>query len=268
MIITTASRSTTSLVEKAKKLAHVYKLNYKERQGRSIETLKEHHKQDIVIVEKEQLSINPLIGKSQLFFHPNLAMLRAKRIIKGEVDPFIQATQLKQGMSFLDCTLGLAADSLIASLVLGELGAVTGLEGNRLLYVLTKEGLSSFSTEMAQLKQAMRRINVVHTDHHPFLEKAETDSVDVVYFDPMFDAAITTSDGMNAIREQGLTTELTPAIINEAERVARKRVVLKDHWQSRRFKQLGFTQYKRKTALFHYGTIEIGDKKKEQNNGH
>ncbi|MCG6572888.1 hypothetical protein GFB82_21335, partial [Acinetobacter baumannii] len=46
--------------------------------------------------------------------------------------------------------------------------------------------------------------------------------------------------------------------VQEAFRVARKRVVLKDHWKSTRFKadSYQFQVIKRKTAQFHYGYIE------------
>nr|WP_295971709.1 hypothetical protein [uncultured Bacillus sp.] len=47
-------------------------------------------------------------AKENIFFHPNLAMVRAKRMLNGQVDPLITAAGLKEGMSFLDCTLGLA----------------------------------------------------------------------------------------------------------------------------------------------------------------
>ncbi len=81
----------------------------------------------------------------------------------------------------------------------------------------------------------------------------------MVYFDPMFQISIESSNGLNSIREHAFFTELNEALIHEATRVARQRVVLKDHWKSVRFEKLGFTQHKRKTSLFHYGTIEVGD---------
>lgn len=258
-MITTAGRSTSELITKAKKLSISYGIPYKERNGVSIEALKKRFQDDIIVVGKERLFISLLHGDSNLFFHPNLAMVRAKRMMKGEAEPLIRAAKLKEGMSFLDCTLGLASDSIIASLAVGANGVVTGIEGNHLLYFLANEGLTSFSSENKDFDQAMKRIQVVHSDHDSFLLQAETASVDVVYFDPMFHEGIDASNGMNSIRGQALTTEITAEVILEAKRVAKERVVLKDHWKSERFARLGFTQHKRKTSLFHYGTIELNE---------
>jgi hypothetical protein len=257
MIITTAGRSTSELVAKAKKLSISFGFPYKRRNGVSIKALKEKYQDDIVVVGNSSLFIAPLHAESELFFHPNLSMVRAKRMFKGEKEPLIETAKLKEGMSFLDCTLGLAADSIIASIAVGSSGMVTGVEGNRLLYFLAKEGLTSFSSGNKQFDEAMRRIEVVYSHHYSFLQQAATDSVDVIYFDPMFRLSVDTSSGMNSIRGLALTTDIGGEVIAEAKRVARERVVLKDHWKSERFTQLGFTQYKRKTSLFHYGTIEL-----------
>ncbi|SHG45051.1 class I SAM-dependent methyltransferase [Ornithinibacillus halophilus] len=257
MIITTAGRATIELITKAKQLASTYKVPYCERNCVSIDTMKQMHRDDVLVVGKERIYISPQHNDEKVFFHPNLAMVRAKRLLKGEEEPLITTAKLKEGMSFLDCTLGLASDSIIASLVVGPTGTVTGLEGNDQLYLLVNEGLSTFSSGIKQFDEAMRKINVIYNDHFSFLQKMESNSVDVVYFDPMFHTAIDTSHGINSIRTQALTTEINTETIKEAKRVARERVVLKDHWKSARFSQLGFTQHKRKTALFHYGTIEL-----------
>lgn len=257
MIITTAGRATNKLVERANTLAISFGLTYMERNGHSIEALKERYQTDIVIVGQNRLEIAPLDDSTQLFFHPSLAMVRAKRLFKGEQDSLITAAKLTEGMSLFDCTLGLGSDSIIASIAVGSNGAVTGVEGNTLLHLITKEGLTTYSSGIAALDQAMRRINVAWCDHYSFLLQAETDAVDVVYFDPMFRTGVATSNGINTIRAQAVTTDLTSDVIAEAKRVAKQRVVLKDHWQSERFEQLGFSQQKRKSSLFHYGTIEL-----------
>ncbi|MEN2766306.1 class I SAM-dependent methyltransferase [Ornithinibacillus xuwenensis] len=257
MIITTAGRTSIDLISKAKRLASSFGLSYKDRKGVSVDRLKEIYHDDIAIVGKDRLVISTLANETNLFFHPNLAMIRAKRIFKGEEEPFIKSARLTEGMSVLDCTLGLASDSIIASIAVGESGSVTGIEGNHTLYFLAKEGLSSFSSGHKLFDEAMRKVKVIHQEHFTYLQQAKSDSIDVIYFDPMFESAIENSDGINAIRKQVLTTEITPAVIAEAKRVAKQRIILKDHWKSERFDKLGFIQHKRKTSLFHYGTIEI-----------
>jgi Putative SAM-dependent methyltransferase len=257
MIITTAGRTTSSLTFKAKTLAGKYGVLYKERNRLSIEEMKNQFQDHIIVVGKEGIYISLLNGKTKLFFHPNLGMVRAKRLLKGEQDPLIQTAKLQEGMWFLDCTLGLAADSIIASLAVGKTGFVTGIEGNEMLHFLVKEGLENFHSGKIEIDHAMRRIDVVHHDHLAFLKQVEDKSYHVVYLDPMFQEAIEASNGINAIREQALTTDITPELIAEAKRVATDRIVIKDHFRSDRFQRFGFTQHIRKTSLFHYGTIEL-----------
>src|SRR5699024_9616781 len=99
-----------------------------DRNKRSISTLFENYKTDIATVGREKLTIIPYSSKTPINFHPSLSMIRAKRILGGQSDAFTEACRLTAGMSVLDCTMGLAADSIIASLVTGRGGAVTAVE--------------------------------------------------------------------------------------------------------------------------------------------
>lgn len=231
------------------KLAQTYHIPFKERQGVSIEKMKMNYQDDVLIVGKEQLVIAPKNSDTRMLFHPNLAMIRAKRVLKGN-RATNRNSKIKKGMSFLDCTLGLASDSIMASLVVGPTGRVTGIEGNELLYLLVKEGLASHITGHLDIDEAMKRIHVVHEDHLYYLQHAEANSFDIVYFDPMFQEGIEESNGINAIRKQAITSDITAEIIEEAKRVAKERVVLKDHWKSKRFQELGFTQFKERHPCF------------------
>lgn len=260
MIITTPGKSSSKIVAKAKKLSNYYDLPFKERLGVSIQTMKNKYQDDIVIVENDRIVISPLQSEKEMFYHPNLALIRAKRIMnggKGGQEPLISFAKLKEGMSFLDCTLGLASDSIVASLIVGPTGKVTGTEGNQLLYFLTHAGLALFNSGNEEFDAAMRRIDVIHQEHLNYLKECDTNSFDVVYFDPMFQESINTSNGINIIREQALGSNISDEVILEAKRVARVRVVLKDHWKSERFTQFGFTQYKRQSSSTNYGTIEV-----------
>ena len=82
--------------------------------------------------------------------------------------------------------------------------------------------------------------------------------MDVVYFDPMFEEALTDSTGINPIRNWAAYTPLTAEVIEEAKRVARKRIVMKNHYHSPLFDQHGFQVIKRPSAKFHFGVIELG----------
>ncbi|KFZ41674.1 hypothetical protein JS80_15320, partial [Anoxybacillus sp. KU2-6(11)] len=71
------------------------------------------------------------------------------------------------------------------------------------------------------------------------------------------EVTIEEADGVRGLKQAALYTDLTVEVIEQAKRVARHRIVLKDHWQSSRFHQFGFSVYRRKTAKFHFGTIEL-----------
>ncbi|SFL87088.1 Putative SAM-dependent methyltransferase [Gracilibacillus orientalis] len=257
MIITTAGRVTPQLIQYAQRLSANYQIQYIKRNGYSIQQLKDYHQTDIFVAGKDRLFVSSLNDKNNLFFHPNLAMVRAKRLLRKEEDPFVATAKLEKGMSVLDCTVGLASDSIIASLAVGSNGFVTGLEGSKVIYIITNEGLKTCNSTNEIFNKAMRRIKIEHVPHLEYLKQQETNAYDVVYFDPMFHEAIDTSEGLNSMRVHALADEPTIEALEEAKRIARKRVVLKDHWKSDRFSRYGFTQIKRKSSLFHYGVIEL-----------
>jgi predicted methyltransferase len=257
MIVTTAGRTNKEMIEKAKQIANELRIQYVTRHKSSVEAIQRQWHDDVLVVGKNRLEIRPMNGDEPLFFHPNSAMFRVKRILRGETEPFLQATKLTKGMSFLDCTLGLASDSIVASLVVGEAGNVTGTEGNRYIAYLVKNGLQHWDSGLEKMNKAMRRIQVIHNDYRTFLASLPDRSFDVVYFDPMFEESILESDGIKGIKPFALYTELDEEVIAEAKRVARKRIVLKDHWKSARFERFGFSVYVRKTAKFHFATIEL-----------
>lgn len=107
------------------------------------------------------------------------------------------------------------------------------------------------------MNQAMKRIRVTSGDNLEYLRRLADDSADVVYFDPMFDEGIAASDGIAPLRKLAHADFNLSGCVEEALRVARKRVVLKDHWKSPRFEACGFDVKRRKTALFHYGVLEL-----------
>ncbi|TYR80892.1 hypothetical protein FZC66_11105 [Priestia megaterium] len=256
LIVTTAGRTDEKMIEQAKSVAYDLHVPFVKRQKHSIEHIKATTEADVIVVGKERVELHIQGESDSIFFHPNSSMFRVKRLLRGESDPFLEAAQLRKGMSMLDCTLGLASDSILASVAVGEEGKVTGIEGNRFIAYLVKQGLKSWKSEVEEMNEAMKRIIVIHQTFEAYLRCCEDNSFDVVYFDPMFQEEIEESDGIKGIKNLALYTALTEETINEAKRVAKRRVVLKDHWKSRRFEQHGFTVYKRKTAKFHYGIIQ------------
>ncbi|MGG0185585.1 class I SAM-dependent methyltransferase [Bacillus rhizoplanae] len=256
MIVTTAGRTNKEMTAYAEKIAADLQCSFFARNDRPIYELHDQYKQDVLVTGKNRLAIFPQGTEESFFFHPNSAMFRVKRLMRGEHDPFLQATQLEEGMEVLDCTLGIASDSIVASYAVGEAGQVTGLEGNRYMAYLIEKGLKQWNAGVTEINEAMQRITVKHTEHLAFLQQCAENCYDVVYLDPMFEETVLESDGIRGLKHFALYNDITDETIEEAKRVARKRVVLKDHFRSTRFKKHNFFVYKRKSSKFHFGVIE------------
>lgn len=260
MIITTAGRTNKEMIILAKQYADQLQIPYITRRKLAVEEIMLQEKDDVLVVGKNRLDIYPMNHPDEpIFFHPNSAMFRVKRVVRGEEDPLIHAARLKHGMTFLDCTLGLGSDSIVASSVVGKPGRVVGIEGNRFIAFLLQHGLKTWESGIDEMNLAMSRIEVVNRNHLEFLKEQKCNSFDVVYFDPMFDEKIEESDGIKGLRIMALYTDILEETIEEAKRVAKKRVVLKDHWKSTRFDTFGFSVFRRKSSKFHFGVIETDD---------
>ncbi|TKD71433.1 class I SAM-dependent methyltransferase [Pseudalkalibacillus hwajinpoensis] len=255
MIFTTAGRPTDALILEATRLSIQYNGTYIPRKKRSLQQFIDIYQAPVVVTGFDRLFLYTNNAEEPVFFHPNSAMFRCKSILNNCPDVFINASGLKEGMSLLDCTAGLGSDSIVASLVTGENGSVHALEGSKHA-ILLQEGLQTWESGNKHINAAMRRISVKHNRYEDVLPNLADQSVDVVYFDPMFEDTILESTGVNAIKQVALYDALTDEMIKEARRVARKRVILKDFWKSTRFERLGFQQLIRKTAKFHYGILE------------
>ncbi len=255
MIITTSQRAGTAVKEKAALLAETFRVPFVERKKQPVKKLAAFYQCPVLLLSEERMELYSEKSSTPFFFHPGSAMFRVKRLIKNEQDAFVQACGLHTGMTVLDCTMGPAADSITASAAVGELGFVQSLEANPAVAWIVKEGLKTWIDGPDPLIQAMRRIKVEAADYHSYLQTVPDCAFDVVYFDPMFEEAVESS-GIAPLRPLASYSDLTMDAVNEAKRIAKKRVVLKDHFRSERFAKFGFNQLIRKTAAFHFGTIE------------
>ncbi|WP_416150869.1 class I SAM-dependent methyltransferase [Salipaludibacillus sp. HK11] len=263
-IITTPGRPTIQVKTKAKQLAKQWKLRFEERNKRSVQSMMEQYKTTIFVVRSLRVEAHRIGEPHPFFFHPNAAMFRAKRWYYHEDDPFVSTCQIERGDIYVDATLGLASDAQLASMAVGEEGKVIGLEASPIIATLVHEGLASYESNFQPLNEAMRQIDVVNIEHTDWMRAEADDSVDIVYFDPMFEAEVKKSDGFQALREYSSRPTLTDEVINEAKRIAKKRIVLKDHFRSTRFESLGFKVLNRPSATYHFGVIEL---EKSENNG-
>ena len=221
MFVTTVEKTNECLNQRAFKIAEQLGIPYYERNKRTVKQLQSLYKEPCIVVGKVKTELYDIGNQDPLFFHPNMAAVRIKRLAIGEVDPFVRATGLFSGMFVI------------------------------------KDGLERYPFKNIQMQEAAKRIETVNTDYLTFLKSRKNDSYDVVYLDPMFTEGVTESTGIQSLGSFASYMDLTKEAIDEAMRVAKKRVILKDYFKSERFAKFGFEVEKRKTAKFHYGVIEL-----------
>lgn len=251
LVVTTSREADSEQKEMAQKLAQRLNLKFCPRKEISLQELFEDNL-GLVIVQSEKLLLKTQQG--ELFFHPNMAKLRINNLSQGHSDHLIEALNLQQGDSILDCTLGLASDAITISFWTGEKGRVVGLEVVPLIYEITSYGLANCSLHYKEIEKAMRRIEVINTHHLDYLREIPNKSFDAVYFDPMFDKTILGACAMTNLRQIACTGSISEESLQEAKRVARKRVVMKNRKGSKELERLGFSH----KAGGNYSNIEYG----------
>jgi len=212
-------------------------LPYVPRSGNSLSKLLRENQADGVIIWKEQGPVLQM-GDEQFFFHPSMAKIRigAYRKKKQE-DPMIKACGLKEGYSFLDCTLGLGADAIVAAYFTQT--TVVGIESSPIIAAIIKWGMRRFVSDISWLSEPITRIQVYNSDHNMFLSQQKDNSFDVVYFDPMFRQPLLKSQPLSPLRKLADPRPLSNNTIQQACRVARCRVVVKERGLGEEFKRLG-----------------------------
>ena len=119
-VITTAGRPDERSRNLAIEAAKVLGYDIIERNKRSIARIQQDYESAVLVAGSNRYDLYRIGMEQPFFFHPNSAAFRFKRMINGEIDPLIEVAQLKVGDDFLDCTLGLGSDSIIASFVVGR----------------------------------------------------------------------------------------------------------------------------------------------------
>ncbi|HAX72288.1 MAG TPA: hypothetical protein DCY20_02055, partial [Firmicutes bacterium] len=231
MIITTSFDETAGLVEKAKALAKKYQLTYVKRNKKTIKYLQKNVDPNVFVVNsKRGLSYYPAEGE-EVFFHPNMAFHRITAVENLKKDGLVTACNLHEGSTLLDCTLGLASDTLLASFVVGESGRVISIEKSIPLSILVREGLNHYvRIEKPEWGALLERIQIVNEDNLTYLKSLPDNHVDVVYFDFMFNKTVESSQGIKVIKPLVSYDCLTFEHVLEARRVAKSRVVVKSNY--------------------------------------
>lgn len=264
MIVTTSLRSSLPDVAAAYRFATEVNGVFVARAQQSLLEIQHNfNATHIVVIEKEQ----PVVYQddSRFRFHRGMSELRMLNLVRSGNDPLIAAMGLSKGMSVLDCTLGLAADALVAAFVVGDSGRVLGLESSPLVCAITRWGIIELTDTSLDVRpesnQAARRIEMLHADHCDFLKSLPDRSFDVVYFDPMFRRGKSASAGILPLRSFADHRPLDEESLRQAMRVARFRVVVKEAHGSREFSRLGIkTMGGGRYSPVQYGILSMGER--------
>lgn len=255
IIVTTKINPTYEEELHAKELA--YNLNYKffTRGNNTLNFLiKRYNALAAVVAELENIRL--VYNKQSYGFHPNMAQLRVDSLKKGYKDRFIEIAQITPGDNILDCTCGLASDAIVSSYVVGVKGSVTALEASPILAKIVDYGLKSYNHKKTEITEAMRRIKLVNIDYVNFLPKLESNSWDIVYFDPMFESTFSEAQGIDIVRSLATYNLPTLEILKEAERVAKRRVIIKDGAPGTLLKKLNIPIVSKSKKIW-YGRLNI-----------
>jgi len=221
--IVTTPRKRPDLNPVAECTARRLGIRFVERGEDSFVTLFEREGAVAVYVETES---GPLIQTKEgpIVFHEGTAALRTGKT--GVPDALIRALDPKLVDKVLDATLGMASDSIVIATTLKG-GKVTGIESNPLLADLVARGLVSRKFSRGWIREAAGRIEVLRADHTEFMRSCDDGSYDLVYFDPMFSEPVRASSSMWRMRQVADDRPLSDEAMDEARRVARRRIVVK-----------------------------------------
>ncbi len=241
LVVTTSHKASGQQRSQARTWAERLTAPLVPRRGRSIAEVASDERVSGVLVVSDRPPVyhEPRRG-IKYFFHPNMAKVHIHNIKAGRGDPMVKAMQLSGGDTVLDCTLGRGCDAIVASWVVGEAGKVAGVEQIPILAALTAYGLANYEIQPDDVAAAMRRIEVHQADYHDVLSETPSASFDVVYFDPIFDQPLDGSPAMDLLRALADERSVDTAAVREAQRVARRAVVIKQRRGSNYWEQLPF----------------------------
>lgn len=228
------------------------------REKKSLHHIASEHHADFIIVWQHKGPVVYYNDMEIFFFHPSMSKNRISNYRKlGQKDNLAQACAIEKHDEILDCTMGLGADAIVLS-YFAEQGRVVGLEFSQVVYLIVKWGMKLYYSKMPWLEQAIKRIEPRSADHKVCLQQCPDNHYDIVYFDPMFRQPVWKSKAISPLRSLGIQEPLSRAVIQEACRVALKRVVLKEKSDSGEFERLGFRQVlNSKNNPIAYGVIAL-----------
>lgn len=235
LAVTTSGQPDEPLVARARAAARAWGLPFVPRRKKQpLGPLLEGVAEAFLVFGRDEVSLWDTHGSFS--FHPGMAHLRRKRLDAGEGDTLVRVAQLAPGDHVLDCTLGLGQDALVAARAVGPRGRVLGVEKSLALWAVVDEGLRHYPTGPDACPVETRCADALAV-----LAAQPDASWDVVLFDPMFDKPKKAQPSFELLRRFAEHAPLTPDVLAEARRVARRWVVVKAGRHGDELARLGLT---------------------------
>jgi len=217
----------------ARELAERFGLRAEAREGRTLEELFQAGSPVLILAARRA----DLYERGRTYRATvGMAFLRVLRARKGETDPLVAHADLEHGDSVLDATLGLGGDALVAAHATGA--RVVGLEKDPLIAAFTQAALRRLPKHG---RDPGRLVEVIRADHRAWLKDQPARSFDVVLLDPMFRRAGDSGPLFDLLRSHGEHAPLDAETLREAQRVARRGVLVKDAARGEELQRLGLT---------------------------
>ncbi|MEN6643787.1 MAG: hypothetical protein ABFE08_15210, partial [Armatimonadia bacterium] len=161
VIVTTSHRATPELIARAEAWARRLDAPLVPRDDSLPKLAARYSATGFLVVGPERVTYREPATGLEYFFHPGMAKVRLHNCKRGHEDPMLQAMDLQPGEHVLDCTLGRAADAVIAAWKAGPEGRILGLEKARILAELTIDGLKHYVDPSRELTVLLRRIEAL-----------------------------------------------------------------------------------------------------------
>lgn len=257
-VVSTPVSTTGPVSRYALSLAEWFQGEFTARDRRSIAQLfSDTGAHAIVIADTQPMLYHPSNPEEPLFFHPGMAQHRIRQTKLGQPDRLLRVADVQLGDRIIDATLGLGADSLVLSAGVGTMGRVDAVESSWLLARLFEYACTQGVDKYSSMRDYLQSIHVHHTSHLSYLLMQPDNSADVVFFDPMFRHPTVKPSNIDSGRNFVNPAALSDLAFQEAKRVARRVVVLKERPYSSEFERFGLIPDKTRTP-FAYGVWRKG----------
>lgn len=253
--VTTSRGSDPTITARAEIVAKELGCPMLRRGGLSIAEVRDSTgRENLIVVTTEQVRL--VAGGSVFWFHPNMARSRIEAMLRSEYDRLVEFAGVTTGDRVFDATGGLGSDAIVFAHAAGQSGHVCAVERSEILSAIVRHGSRYYEHRNREVIKAMRRVTFTCDDSSELLKTEADRTWDVVYFDPMFDVTYKTSQGLDLVRRLASLEPVRPGVIDQACRVARRCVVMKDREEGERLKALGFRDISQRGKLA-YGRITM-----------